>query len=190
MDNPICANPIWVELTEAAQDKRRKTHGSLEGCHERWELLKGLLVMLLCYLCIITCQEPHMSAIGNTVAELPCYVRPGRASIPSPALHQATGACIVQQQEEQAYALSLDRGSQDAWLQEIMGFRPSKGRPRPPGVHCYVALSTGCRGAARGLQGRASCKRQHNIKRDKVGYAADRRNPRPQSRVEQGQFCW
>ena len=31
---------LWMAAPEAAQDKRRKTHGSIESCHERWELLK------------------------------------------------------------------------------------------------------------------------------------------------------
>ena len=31
---------LWMAAPEAAQDKRRKTHGSTESCHERQELLK------------------------------------------------------------------------------------------------------------------------------------------------------
>ena len=31
---------LWMVASEATQDKKRTTHGSTEGCHERWELFK------------------------------------------------------------------------------------------------------------------------------------------------------
>ena len=70
---------------------------------------KELLAMLLCYLCIILCQAPHMPTVDNTVVDLPCHVRPGRAPVPFPATYAAAAS--------QQHALLLGRSSQDAWLQ-------------------------------------------------------------------------
>ena len=61
----------------------------------------------------MTCQEPAMPIIGNTVAEPRGHVRQGRALVPSLDAQPAAAHCMHQ---KQAICMQHVQNSQDAWL--------------------------------------------------------------------------